>query len=227
MDRYLLEAKTGTKIAPKTILLVRHGQSEHNAHAHHHLGVDLNDKLYIDAPLTALGREQAQAISKDIAQFNPQLIVVSPLTRAVQTGLLASSQLSKSVPFVVNKLCAERMAYSCDIGSSVSVLKSRFPHLDFSGIDPPDIWWWTKLEDGVTPSVQRTLELLNQEFPGVTHDGIEPLQDLMKRINEFRMWLLQRPETRIAVFAHGVFLYNFANDGAGYFGNCEMRKIVL
>lgn len=227
MDRYLLQSRTGRKIPPKTILVVRHGESEHNAQVHRHLGVDENAEAYIDAPLTERGRKQASEIAEDINRFSPEVIVTSPLTRAIETGLLATAALPQSIPFLITPLCAERMAYSCDIGNSVSVLQSRFPKLDFSLVTPIDAWWWTKAEDGILPSARRSLYNLSRFPPGSTHDGIESYDALAKRINDFRLWLLNRPESKIVVFAHGVFLYNFTDDNKGYFRNCEMRKVVL
>lgn len=227
MDRYLLQSRTGCKIPPKTILVVRHGESEHNAQLHSSLGVDENAEVYIDAPLTELGRKQASAIAGDINSFAPELIVTSPLTRAIETGLLATAALPQKVPFLITPLCSERMAYSCDIGNSVSVLQGRFPKLDFSLVSPADVWWWTKSEDGVVPSAKRSLYNLSRFPPGTTHDGIESLDTLAKRINDFRLWLLNRPESKIVVFAHGVFLYNFTDRSKGYFKNCEMRPVVL
>lgn len=157
MDRYLMQAETGNKIAPKTILLVRHGQSEHNAAVYRHEGVHENDGRYIDAPLTAEGQTQASHISEQVTKFKPKLIVASPLTRAIQTTKVATSSLP-DVPFVVTPLCSERMAYICDIGSPIYVMKKRFPDIDFSHIERPDSWWWTRIE--TDPSVKQDSNVL-------------------------------------------------------------------
>ncbi|MBE6934362.1 MAG: histidine phosphatase family protein [Ruminococcaceae bacterium] len=62
----------------KTIILVRHGQSETNV-----------QKVFtgqIDAPLTELGRKQAQLMAEYVDQYHVDKIYVSPLQRAVDTA---------------------------------------------------------------------------------------------------------------------------------------------
>lgn len=65
----------GTAVPALTLWLARHGQSTANAGA----------PAVADAPLTALGQAQAQALAARITQ-PPDLLVVSPLLRAVQTA---------------------------------------------------------------------------------------------------------------------------------------------
>lgn len=224
MDRYLLQAKTGEQIAPKTIYMVRHGQSIHNAQVYADQGVDQNDERYVDACLTPLGVQQARDIARDVRALRPQLVVSSPMTRAIQTAAYATA--AANIPVAISELCTERLGCSCDIGSPVPVLQNRFPHLDFSAIARPDAWWWTvhNLDKPPTkPSDSnwvRSLELMQK------YDVTEPYAALMKRVNAFRLWLLQRPESRIVVFAHGVFLRHLASDGL-YFSNCEIRKLTV
>lgn len=228
MDRYLMQAEIGKKIAPKTILLVRHGQSELNAAIYRQEGADENDVRYIDAPLTAEGQTQASNISAQVSKFKPELIVASPLTRAIQTAKLATSSLP-DVPLTVTPLCSERLGCSCDIGTPISVMEKRFPDVDFSHIEDPESWWWTRIESdpSIKAGQKRSLELLKRPPQEASRDGIEPVDFYQKRVNDFRKWLLSREESRIVVFAHGVFLYNVVGETGEYFHNCEMRRIVL
>ncbi|KAI0561819.1 phosphoglycerate mutase [Gracilaria domingensis] len=221
MDRHCLQATTGERIPPKTIFLVRHGQSLHNAHSLQEEGADLNDIRYVDSRLTAAGHQQAFALAEEIARVKPELIVTSPMTRATETCLDAC-RLIPRVPIVVHQLCRERLAYSCDIGTPASVLKERFPNLDYSSIEP-DCWWWSK--PGTIPSVENSVNELRKHPPGAYVD-VEPVDSLHKRINDFRRWLLLLPESRIIVFSHGVFLKSFVGDNKR-FANGEMRKIVI
>lgn len=57
--------------------------------------------------------------------------------------------------------------------------------------------------------------------------GMEPKDHFMKRVNDFRLWLLQRPETTIIVFSHGVFLMHLMGDRTPGFENGEIRKLIL
>lgn len=172
MDRYLLERQLGRRIPPKTVMLVRHGQSEHNAQVYHPHDPDYNDPRYLDAPLTLTGRTQASALYPVVRRFDPQLIVSSPMTRAIETALLATrhnsnnsnnnnntSNNNNNVPHVVTPLCTERLAYSCDIGSPVSELCRRFPFLDFSGVPYPERWWYhtahTRQQDDIIEEIDR------------------------------------------------------------------------
>ncbi|PXF49553.1 putative phosphatase [Gracilariopsis chorda] len=221
MDRYLLEAELKRKIPLKTVYLVRHGQSTHNAHALGSLGADLNDARYADAPLTPLGHRQAHSLAEEVARISPELVVTSPMTRATQTCLAACS-LIPSVSPVVNQVCTERLAYSCDVGTPVSALRDHFPSLDYGNVQP-DCWWWSK--PGTIPSVENSVAHLRKNPPGAYID-VEPVEHVRKRVNDFRIWLLRRPESKIMVFAHGAFLRSFVGDNVR-FDNAEMKKIIL
>ena len=64
----------------KEIYLIRHGQSEAN------VALDLdNPNFYYDAKLTSLGKKQAQNAQKKLKNIHFDLLLCSPLTRALQT----------------------------------------------------------------------------------------------------------------------------------------------
>jgi glucosyl-3-phosphoglycerate phosphatase len=234
MDRYVLGWQTGNAVGqPKTVYLVRHGESTHNAQVYAALGADPNDARYLDAALTARGAAQANALAPRLRELAPQLVVASPLTRAVDTCLRACALLTDPVNprRIVRPECSERLAYACDIGSSVHVLEKRFPQLDFAHVRPHDAWWWTpdKLD---TLSANSSLALLRMSPPG-SKAGIEPVEMVTRRVNAFRAWLVAQPETRIVVFGHGAYLRRLmSSQGSSvssvpWFGNCEIRKILL
>ncbi|MGA8979636.1 MAG: histidine phosphatase family protein [Pedococcus sp.] len=64
--------------APRRILLVRHGETEHNA------GGVWQGQL--DTPLSEAGLEQARASGRAIAAYRPVRVVASDLSRAAVTG---------------------------------------------------------------------------------------------------------------------------------------------
>lgn len=78
-DANAAASTSGSGPGPSKVFFLRHGQSEANAQK-----IDVPDAL-----LTDLGRVQAQAWHGDIGRFNCQLVIVSPLRRAIQTALLA------------------------------------------------------------------------------------------------------------------------------------------
>lgn len=225
MDRFLVANRTGKRPPSKTIFLVRHGESTHNAHSLQRHGADLNDVRYLDAPLTQQGVQQARSIAPEIPGLHAELVVTSPLTRASQTCLYAIEHMPRPTQLLVHPLCIERLAYACDIGSPVSELEKRFPMLDYGRVRPKDAWWWTP------PSTIRwgqmdSLMLLRRYPPGAYKD-VEPTEAFRKRADDFRLWLLERPEKRIVVFAHGIFLTTLMGEGSERFRNAEIKKWIL
>lgn len=115
------------------MILLRHGQSQFNLH----FGATRRDPGVIDAPLTALGREQAATAARELAHLPIARIVTSPYTRALQTAAPLAAALD--VPVVVNPIVRERYAFACDIGTPRSELARTWPQHDFSAID--EVWW--------------------------------------------------------------------------------------
>lgn len=223
MDRFLLEQRLGRKIPHKTIYLIRHGQSTHNSHCFVNEGADLNDSRYIDAALTPLGESQARELAPQLQHLNPDLLVCSPLSRAIQTCLLACQQISK--PILVVRECAERVAFSCDIGRSVELLQKDFPQPNYEFVQPPEAWWW--MPQDLNDRTTEGLLTLLRKHPVGAYKVCEPMESLQKRVNAFRSWLLERPEKKIAVFAHGVFLTKFLGDNSIRLKNGELRIEVI
>ena len=67
---------------PSRIFLLRHGQGEHNA-----TGRDIRDAL-----LTKQGEEQASSWMGTVPTLGVEVVLISPLRRAIQTALLAFQQ---------------------------------------------------------------------------------------------------------------------------------------
>jgi broad specificity phosphatase PhoE len=88
----------------KTIIFVRHGQSEANKS-------DADDPSVLDAVLTDLGRLQAESWSKDNdlreKLRSVEICFCSPLRRAMETAALVF-QNSPSVPIVANRYAREK-----------------------------------------------------------------------------------------------------------------------
>jgi broad specificity phosphatase PhoE len=231
----------------KVIHIVRHGQGYHNVageldHANY------MSWEYADASLTDLGWLQAEVLHEHVdatgIKAQVELVVVSPLMRTLQTAagvwggatlaeegaaegkkLLMVSGLGKaphpaiapanSLKFVANEWCREQNGmHPCDRRSSVTFYKKSFPYVDFSEVGTDEDTWWSETKR-------------------------ETVQELFTRARTFVRWLLDRPESRIAVVSHSSFIFHmchlFGADCSDVvrkeiqqgFRNCEMRTVVI
>jgi probable phosphoglycerate mutase len=85
--------------AALTLLLVRHGQSEWNA-----AGLMQGQTQHV--PLTELGRSQAAAAARDLANLRPRALVSSDLLRALQTA--ESCARSTGLPITTSPMLREQ-----------------------------------------------------------------------------------------------------------------------
>lgn len=112
---------------------VRHAQGVHNlSHANHHLP---------DPELTPLGEEQAGALGARFpALENIQLILSSPLRRAIQTALLAfpSKMGDGGLQVIAWPEVQEASDLICDTGRDLLEIKAEFEKLpvDFTVVEP-------------------------------------------------------------------------------------------
>ncbi len=178
----------------KSILLIRHGQSTFNAH-YEKTG---QDPGHFDARLTELGEKQAAATRQLLADEEVDLVIASPLTRAIQTGLGIFG--GRDLPFYITCRHRERLESSCDVGRSPSALKADFPALDFDHLE--EVWWHK--EPG-------------SQAPFIT----EPLSVFEKRVHAFRGWLTDHPTTKVAVIGHGTFFHALTGH---WMQNCEVQR---
>ncbi len=177
------------------VYLLRHGYSTWQAQ------YDLTkaDAGIIDAPLSERGREQVRAVASEVARLDVDLVVTSPLTRAIETAL-GVSEGGPTVPVIVDALLRERLGDSCDIGRSPGELGRRFPDLDFTHL--PEVWW----HEG--PLDARGIPM-------------EPWPQVEQRARQFAAWLWSRPERSVLVVSHHGLLGSL---GGVEVANCELRE---
>jgi len=113
------------------IYLIRHGQSAFNA-----AYTGSGDPMIWDARLTAKGISQAIRAADDVAALNFELVITSPLTRALET---TEHLFSGSRPVAVVPGIREWQGHSCDVGRAPALLQKEFPDLDFSHLE--EVWW--------------------------------------------------------------------------------------
>ena len=187
-------------IAAKSILCIRHGESTFNA-AWRETPVD---PLYYDAPLSETGIAQVRRARTSVRDFPVELVITSPLTRALQTtaGLFEAHPMTP--PILVEALLRERVENSCDIGRSANHLAAAFPSFDVAHLG--EVWWHV---DGA------------KDFRGIC---VEPVPVVEARASVFRTLLLARPERFIAVVGHGTFLSYLTGRSLA---NCETAELSL
>ena len=105
----------------KRVCFVRHGQGDHNA--------SIKGWQLCDPPLNAKGEGQVKQLATELKpqlkQFD--LIVVSPLTRAMQTATGGFDGVK--CPWAVQPLLRERMGAPCDSGRTKCELLRDFPKI--------------------------------------------------------------------------------------------------
>ncbi|TVY55752.1 putative phosphatase SPAC5H10.03 [Lachnellula cervina] len=104
-----------------TIHILRHGQSLHNIERGY---------PHRDPPLTELGCQQARNLT---LSTEPDLILISPMTRTIQTALLALGPLIDRVKVQICSELREAHDAVCNTGVDRADLTAKFPQFDFSG----------------------------------------------------------------------------------------------
>ncbi|GFR44486.1 hypothetical protein Agub_g5749 [Astrephomene gubernaculifera] len=194
----------------KVLHLMRHGVTEMNDYlaVNRYDAPDFVDPLKYDTVLTARGRASAQAAASVAERLSPppELLLVSPLTRALQTAHLAFMPHYRG-PVMVEPLARERVWHASDIGSSREQLQQAFPDGRFPLNTLPDVWWYC-----VKPEDPRAV-------------GLEPEALFRARIAALRRLLAARPERSIALVAHWGVLHELT--GGVEFANCEIRSFAM
>lgn len=170
---------------------MRHGQGVHN-----------HTQLYdeVDPRLTELGYFQATALQTHPLLASPDVVVVSPLTRAIQTALaIFEEEVSCKTRFILLPLMTERWGAPCDEGRPPGALVADFPA----------IRGWTGFED-----------LAQNWWPTASTDT----NWRSERVPVFRRWLERRPEKHIVCVGHGVLFKALVPDRN--WSNCEVVELL-
>lgn len=213
----------------KTIHCVRHAEGTHNE-INKQFGSDEpvtfstdGSWKYIDARLTNRGIEQCITAKRDLTQdLHPQLVVVSPFTRTLQTAHIMFG--GKGHNFIVHHLAKERSGkFTCDkmrskseIGADMRpIYEQTADRIDFDTYGYPteeDETWGEEREDSDLV-IARSVKLLQ--------------------------WIASRPETEIVLVSHSSFFKHMfrtfgeqthEKDKAKLHrlaGNAEIRSISL
>eukprot|EP01133_Synstelium_polycarpum_P002514 gene2514-2873_t len=190
----------------KKIYIVRHGQSTFNEAYARNNGVD---PFLFDAQLTELGQTQANNLEKDMAGIDLDLVVSSPLSRALDTTRRGFGKMikEKGTKVEVIAIHTELLISSDDNGRPKSEVQKEFPDFDLTNIS--ERWWYLpeEMKDDFTVDYQ-------EYFKKTLYT--EPM------VQEFKEWLMARPENNIAVVGHSMFFYHLFDTKIPILKNCQV-----
>ena len=215
----------GKPLTTKIVHFQRHGQGYHNLlgelhREHHGKPVELDDKNVqmnpflrpeiLDSPLTEKGRLQCVEKANEASLLSPQVMLVSPLQRAIQTAELTFGAFKQSIPWVAHEGAREQTGLlQCNKRRSKDVMEEQFPHVDFSALtDNEDVHWDDEARESPAAETERIYEFLT---------------DI----------LMKREEQEIAVVGHSAWLFSMCNavmecEGEGLtslFSTAEIRSM--
>ncbi|MBI3331417.1 class I tRNA ligase family protein [Candidatus Peregrinibacteria bacterium] len=183
------------------VTLVRHGQTDYNAK-------NIEQGSEIDAPLNETGREQAWTLAKKLKGKKFDVLICSPMKRALETAEIMSKELELSI--------AEKLP----------VLRERSEG-DWTGKTEPEVLQkFPTAYQGIDPSMHH-----------LTPKNGESLSDFFKRAEEASAYLREKyAGKKVLLVAHGGFMMAFrtVNENASYQEtvsmlpkNAETVKITL
>ena len=190
----------------KIIHFQRHGQGYHNLicdiYREWDKPIDFESKdpmlnpamrsEILDPPLTHTGIQQCKARRNKCSQLNPELIIVSPLLRCLQTAKLSfrDHHSGGAVPWVAHEGCREELGQL--IGNKrrpLTDIKEDYPDIDFSPI-------------------QHEEDVLWENYNGEGETLIEQSGRIYEFLTEF---VATRPEKEIAIVCHSAYLFTLLN----------------
>lgn len=153
------------------------------------------------------------------------LVVTSPLTRALQTmerGLYPILQ-SRNIPVVASPQAAERLYMVSDTGKTRHELKQGYSYVDFDSAFPPhigdlDTWHYVAKEDEIENYVEWRPNGQGQVYACLG----EPEHRFEERMQTLYEWLDARPEKTIALVCHAGVILWFLGE---LVDNCDIRVI--
>ena len=178
----------------KNLYLIRHGQSLHNE-LFHKIGVKaFRIPATIDAPLTNEGHLQSIELGQSWQNKNEiELVLVSPLTRTLDTAMNIFGDTD--IPMVSEEFLREYPIGedTCNKRSSLTLLKNKYPRIDFNLISDQDTLW--------------------------TSEYRETIDELEQRLDKMVKYLQNRKEINIAIVGHSSYFGQFKDNHISYIEN--------
>ncbi len=145
---------------------------------------------FLDPPLTALGIQQCSSQRKLCSTLSPELVIVSPMLRCIQTAKLSFRDHVGRVPWISHEGCREELGLL--VGNkrrSISDIRSDYPEIDFSPIEHDEDILWDQYGDR-----RETL--------------LEKSERIYKFLSEY---VRGRPEKEVAIVCHSAYLFTLLN----------------
>ena len=175
----------------KNLYLIRHGHSLHNE-LFHKIGVQaFRIPATIDAPLTNEGHLQSIELGQSWPKKKEiELVLVSPLTRTLDTAMNIFGDTD--IPMVSEEFLREYPIGedTCNKRSSLTLLKNKYPRIDFNLISDQDTLW--------------------------TSEYRETIDELEQRLDKMVKYLQNRKEKNIAIVGHSSYFGQFKDNHIGY-----------
>lgn len=214
-----------TRLKDKEVYYIRHAQSTYNKWAAlsalnfawtYENKVENYDPVLTEEGIQACNL-QAETLDKE-HPFDADLVLVSPLTRAMQTAkaISRSKCFSNVKTLVATQLIRERTDCPGDIGKPKSVLEKTFPEIDFSYIAKES--WWNYVEE----------DKIGRDRNGAEHYARESEVDAKTRVAMTLLWITMRPEKTVVMVSHSGFyraIYNIGIFGKNKAKNNQCVKI--
>eukprot|EP00928_Gymnodinium_smaydae_P038287 TRINITY_DN26437_c0_g2_i1.p1 TRINITY_DN26437_c0_g2~~TRINITY_DN26437_c0_g2_i1.p1 ORF type:complete len:263 (-),score=68.37 TRINITY_DN26437_c0_g2_i1:230-1018(-) len=214
--------KSSAAVKQTTVVhVIRHGEAQHN--------VDHKYLAKRDTTLTARGRRQAGALQEVLSDLKPQLLVTSPILRALQTAQALAFKGGKTlvVPDARERVACESHQSDLPIDPANAAAKSfealgwdwSLLHRDMAavgagaGADAGDCDGDAGADDGDAAAAYLR-SLMDYDLAGKRH-----IEDRARRLSTY---LEERPESDVVLVSHGAFLMHLTGDS--YMGNCEVRS---
>ncbi|KAK5579415.1 hypothetical protein RB653_009098 [Dictyostelium firmibasis] len=199
----------------KKVYFIRHGQSTFNIA---YLANNKVDPFLFDARLTEEGEKQANELSENVEKYlkDVELVITSPLTRALCTTRRGFGKFLKEnqhIKCLISPLHSETLMTSDDNGRPRSIIEKENLDFDFNSLE--ERWWY------LPPSIKDDLSI-DTELYFKTNGYQEPIESILKRIEEFKKFLLSRTESTIAVVGHSDYFYRFFDCTLPYMKNCQI-----
>ena len=179
------------------VVLLRHGRSLHNEWFFKRLYSpwlwSTHDSGIVDPPLSPKGEEQCRNRAFFLQASEFDLVICSPLTRALQTLDLVLP--NHNVRTIVTPLVKERRDRLADTGKPLSTLKVLQPKYEFLHFDD-ELW------------------------PGQENFKPESHGEFLERIFKFQKFFSKVKEEKILIVSHGNFIKTLRGS-MFMLGNCS------
>ncbi|KAL3788205.1 hypothetical protein HJC23_004672 [Cyclotella cryptica] len=195
----------------KILHLVRHAEGTHNL-----CEIESKKPIHLDARLTQRGVEQCLKLSSHTKNLRVEAVLVSPMTRCLQTATLAFPHIygpvntssknivydseeeldgfDASVPFIAYEEWRETVNLLCDSRRPIHILQSEYPHVNFQFISDDHDPLWSYYE-----------KIFGSHDSHFSRRESGDPSGLYNRVHSAWRVLPNRPEKEIALVGHSAF----------------------